>query len=191
MTRLSRPQVLLLPALVLTTVLTGCGGGSSSVSGTSSPSEWASALCGSLKDLPGHAQDLQTELQEKAKDVVTDPKSVRDAFADALGVLKDDFTGGVTALKKAGSPDVKNGKEIQTDVVTALDNVASLFADAQEKVSKTEPTQAALVDAFTSVGGTVSEGFQKFSKTFDELDSKSGELKKAGEDNKDCKQLEG
>lgn len=198
MTRSPRPVTLLLTAVALGTALTACGdsggdgglgGGGDKKSSGSSADDWVGALCGALKDLPDHAKTFQSELTEKAQDIATNPKSVQDSFAEALALLGDDFEGGSDALKKAGPPKVQDGEEVQKDVVEALDGVVELFRDAEDKIKETTATPDALGAAALEVGTTIGKGFEEFGDTFEGLD-KNDELKKAAEDNADCKKLE-
>ena len=187
MTRPPRALALVAAAAALTTAVSGCGGGTK----TASADEWAGALCGALAKLPDHAQALQTGFAAQAQRLQSDPKGARDDFATSLDEIAKDFSAGRKALDDAGRPKVDKGEEIQKTTLEGLDKVEKVFSDAADKVRKTEPTAAALGAASTDVLKSLSAGFTEFGNTFDGLDSKSAEIKKAGETNADCKKLNG
>ena len=169
--------------LAVVLALTACGGSSGA-----SATEWTSAVCKALTPLVSQSDQLQSSLSGKAAQVAKDPAGVKAEFDKALGTLAATLQDGIDAAKKAGPPDVDNGEQIQKDTLSGLQGAVDTLKAGQAKLKSVEATPEAVGKAFVDIGTEVSNGFEKFGATFDNLD-KNKELSKAGDDNPDCKAL--
>lgn len=144
----------IVPALVaIALLLAACGGGSSSPNAVPAD-EYATSVCGAMKDwlttMQSEAEKMPTSFADtdEAKTAVTDFFSAIVASTDTMA----------TAIKDAGVPDVDGGEEAAAALNETFTNVKTLFTDAQTKIEgMSTDDQAAFGAALTEVGTSMSD----------------------------------
>jgi hypothetical protein len=131
--RSRRPAILLAIAVVVPIPLAACGS-TSKQSGTVSASSYIAQLCSStaswLRGIEARAAALESELGPNVSTV--QGKRILESLVDTA---VSDTESVVTALRTAGVPEVKNGKNISHVVLTSFEGTASHIGELQSQVA--------------------------------------------------------
>ncbi len=170
-------------------VLAACGSSSSSAS----PTDWTSALCGGLSGVISDQSSISGTLKAQGATIGSNPGKFRDVFAMSLGKLAGDFSNARDRIDKVGAPNVKNGDQLQKDVLAALGNGAQIFNDAKGKVAAAKPDKTSVVAAVSDAGAALTKGGSALQDALskaqkDDVDKK---IAQAGNSNPECKKLAG
>src|SRR5438105_3453752 len=168
-------------------VLSACGGGGGGGLGKSSAEQYVKTVCTSIG---GWVKDIQTRVGKVQKENPSSPqegkKTITEFFDGVIG-----STGKLVGeIKAAGTPDVDNGAQISSSVVTALQKAQSLLQQARARVQAL-PTDNphAFVTAVQQISTAVQGAFEKAGKQFSNL--KSSQLETAASKEPACKALGG
>lgn len=153
--RLARPLVVVLAAVILAFVASGCDGGKS-YSGTK-PSTWAASVCGALTtwrdSLQSGSQSLQADLQK-----VRELQAVKARFIVFLQNAERSTKTMINGVRSAGAPAVKDGAAIQQDLVTGLTRARASFTRA---IAGAQDLPARNPRAFSRAVGKLGQNVQK------------------------------
>ncbi len=110
--------------LAVSATLTACGGSSSS--GTS-PEAYVKSICNAVGPFEKDVQARSSALNLSSIKSATEGKTALQGFLNAVAADTDQA---VTKLKAAGVPNVNNGKQIQTAIVTAFSQLKTALQQA-------------------------------------------------------------
>jgi hypothetical protein len=171
-------------ALVSTLVggLVACGG-----SDTVSARDYASDVCGAVKQYTDGIQERVSEIQSDAPQNPEEGKEVLTTFMDNMISDTDEL---INEVEEAGVPDVEDGEQIADEMQSALEQVKSLLEDARSQIADlpTDDPQA-FAEGTAEIGTTLSESGQEIQTGFEEL--RTDELREASEDIEACQEIEG
>lgn len=169
--------VLVVTSLAL--VSTGCMGDDSSE--TSSPTEWADALCTAIST-------WTNELQQIGTDITSSPTT--ETLEQAADDLDTATTAFVDEIEGLGGPDTEGGDEIEESVQEFADTAEEEKAEVQEAVDDAEGATG-IAGAIGVAGGSIQAmggALQTMLQTFEDADV-GGELEAAFEEAESCRQL--
>jgi hypothetical protein len=178
--------------LAVVAIVTACGSSSSSGSGGSSSSgvsaaAYVKAICTAVgpfeKDVAARSNALNS-----AK--LTSAAQGKQAVQQFLSAVSTDTDQALTKLRAAGTPNVANGKEISTTIVSAFQQLHTAIGTAltQAKNLSTSSPQAFQKGA-TALGGTVQQSLGGISTSLGKL--QSPDLEKAAAKEPSCTALSG
>jgi hypothetical protein len=176
-----------LAALALITfALAGCGGSGSS---TVTPRAYVSAVC---KAVGPFETDVVNRSSALNLTTISSPKQGKVALQGFLSAISDDTKHALAKLKTAGTPDVKNGKQIATAIVNAFAQLNTTMTQAVKQAS-TLPTNSApaFKGAAQSLGNTVRTSMSKIGTNLQSGTLKSPALEQAAAKDPACKALAG
>lgn len=169
--------------LLAATVLTGCGGGDSSSSGSTSTSEWADGLCSSIVDWTDSVSSAATSLKgdNLSEDSV---KGAVDDVGDATDTFVDD-------VKDLGTPDTEAGQKAKASLDKLANNLDKELAEIRSAANYYTIGVSGAVSALTTISENFSMMGQQISSTFRELEQldAQGELADAFEQSDSCQEL--
>lgn len=183
MARTRKIQIAVVGAVVLTMVVSACGGGDKA-----SASEYVGAVCGAFTNFQSTMAEGQSEVQQA--DPTADPESNKELltgfFSDASSAADD----AKSQIEDAGVPDVENGEEVADAVNSTVDGLVSGLEQAESDAealptdSEAEFTSGAQ-ELTTSLQDTVSNAAEATSQVQENAD-----LQAAADENPDCQGLE-
>ncbi len=183
-----RRSIALIGALVVL-VISGCGSSSSSSTSTSSVTAGAyvKGICNAVR---GWAQDIQTRSGALNVANIKNTKQGKTAIEGFFNAAVSDTTAVVTKLKDAGTPNVTNGKQISTALVSSFSQIETALAKGKTAAGAL-PTGSPT--AFKSGGQALANNVrQSLSGIGAGLSGlKSPELEKAAKSEPACKPLTG
>lgn len=178
------------PALALSvaalTGIAGCGSGSSGVSAAT----YVRSVCNAIYPFERNVVVRESELALSLSAIKTtaEGKSVLRAYI--TGVAKDTDTA-VAKLESAGSPSVKDGKQISAAIVQAFTRVGTAMHAALQKANALPTTsQAAFSQGVRSLVASLAS-IRGISQQLQSSPLKSPELVKAAGKEPACKNLSG
>jgi ABC-type transporter Mla subunit MlaD len=159
---------------------TGCGGDDDG--GSSATTEWADGVCTAISTWGDSITATGESLRAGATDA-DDLRTAVDEFEDATQTFVDD-------LRELGRPDTEAGDEAQEALEQLADDVDENVSKISEAVEEAEGVSE-IVEAATSVSGTLSTMGQQLSSTFAELQQleAADELEEAFRDADACDEL--
>ena len=184
---------ILVCAALLATAAGGCGGGgSTSYSGTS-PDEWASTVCGGLKEW---SQGLKDESQMFST-AVAGARSLKSAKSKLILFLRraEQSTQALNEkVQSAGAPAVKDGDALQRELEDGMKSAEESFGRATARARKLSTTDnQAFVRGTLALGQGVQSELAATGRSFDGLSDKydAKDLNEAVAKEPACKQLTG
>ncbi|MFG2027719.1 small secreted protein [Streptomyces sp. NPDC048825] len=115
---------------VLVLALSGCGGDDDSSEKLNS---WAKEVCDEVQPQAKKIEAANTSIQKQTSDNST-PADVQKTDSQAFQDMSDAYKAIGAAVKKAGAPDVEDGKKKQADAVKELDGISTSYADLKKQV---------------------------------------------------------
>jgi hypothetical protein len=180
----SLPRALGVLCVVLALAIAGCGGG-----GSSSSDEWASTVCGALDEW-GQSLQAGSEALRPAMENTQDLESVKENYIGFLEDAEQNSQELVDDVESAGPPETDGGEALQSELVSALENVQAGFARAVDRAEELSTRDG---DSFrTGVGALsndVEKNLQAAGAFFDGIGERSAEIEEAIEDNPRCGQF--
>jgi hypothetical protein len=172
--------------LAAAAVLGGCG---SSKSSTVTPSAYVRSICNAVVPFE---QDVITRSGKLDLTKIKNPAQGKDALKTFLTSISADTDQAVTKLNSAGVPDVKDGKQISTAIVSAFNQLKTTMhrAATQAAALPTTSTQAFQSGA-ASLGSDVRNSMTSIGQNLQASTVKSPELQKAASKEPACKSLSG
>ena len=170
----------------LVLLLSACGGGGGGLGGGKVGAQrWIKSACTSIGSWVSDIQKRVTAVSSQHPSTPQEGKKTITDFFDAVisdtGKLIDD-------LKAAGTPDVPNGDQIETAIVTALEKAKSLLEQARSRVpSLPTDNPQAFLNAIEDMSRAVQRAFQQAGKQFSNL--RSPELEQAASQEPACKTI--
>jgi hypothetical protein len=167
-------------------VVSGCGSSSSSSSGVSAGS-YVKAVCTAVR---GWAQDIQTKSGALNVTSISDTKQGKTAIEGFFNSAVSDTGSVVSQLKAAGTPNVSNGKQISSALVSSFSQIENALGTGKTAAAALPTASPA---AFRAAGQTLANDVrQSLSGIGAGLSGlKSAELEKAAKSEPACKPLTG
>jgi hypothetical protein len=167
-----------LMCLALAVTLGGC-------SSSPSPRAWAASVCTALTPWRTEISTLNTTAQQQMS-AETTPAQAKENLTRLFGGAKDASEKAREGVRKAGVPDVDNGKRIAAGFVSSLSAMRDAYGRAESGIEglATIPTKT----FYTQVGTVVSTLTAEYDKSgldTSKLDSK--ELSQAFDDVPECR----
>jgi hypothetical protein len=131
-------------AVVTAAIAIGIASGSAPAAPQTAPATWAKAICASATQWSTSIQKHAGVLQHLNS--TTNIKSVKTLLVAFLSGSVTDTQKLITAIKKAGAPNIKNGKAAQATLIGGFTQLKGYFAaDAKKaKALSTDPLKFAL-----------------------------------------------
>jgi hypothetical protein len=172
--------VLVVTSLAL--VSSGCMGDDSSE--TSSPTEWADALCAAVSTWTNELQQIGTEITSSP---------TNEALQQAAADLDTATTAFVDDVQGLGGPGTEGGDEIEDAIQVFADTAEEEKAEVQEAVDDIDDAEGAtgIAGALGVAGASIQAmggALQTMLQTFEGADA-GGELEAAFEEAESCRQL--
>jgi hypothetical protein len=148
------------------------------------PVAWAKSACGTLRPW---AQGIQTAVTNAQSSFgkSADPVVVKPQLDKLFGDAATSTGAAITAIDKAGIPDVKNGERIAKDFRTALVGARDAFAKAQKAVAALNPAdKAKFAPAVSKIGSQLGADYGAAGKQL--TSAPSTELKAAFDKTPEC-----
>lgn len=188
---MSLPRALGVLCVVLALAAAGCGGGGDGDGRSSSktPDEWASTVCGALEDwgrsLQAGSEDLGPALQN-----TKDLQNVKEKYIGFLEDAEQNSQELVDEVKSAGPPETEEGQALQSELVSALEQVQESFARAVDRAGEISTKDA---DSFRSGVGELSNDVEKNLQAagafFSGIGERSPEIEEAMDGTPSCGQF--
>ncbi len=169
-------------ALTATAVLAGCGGSSSS---GVTPAAYVKSICSAVGPFE---KDVQSRSSALNLSTLTNASQGKQALKQFLTAIASDTDTAVSRLKSAGTPNVKNGKQISTALVTAFSSLRSALTQAASQADSL-PTDSPqhFKTAAQQLGTSVQSQMTSIGASLNGL--KSPEREKAAANDPTCKSL--
>ena len=173
--------------LAVSLTLGACGGGSSSGSSSVTPAAYVKAICQSVGPFEKDVQSRSSALNLGA---IKNPAQGKTALQGFLSAVASDTDNAVSKLKAAGSPDVKNGKQISSAIVTAFSQLRGALSQAVSSANSL-PTgsAAAFKPAAVTLGNPVRTSMSNIGSGLTGLSSPA--LESAAKKEPACQSLNG
>ena len=169
-------------AFATAALLAACG---SSGSSNVTPASYVKSICSAVAPFE---KDVQTRSSALNLTTVNSPAEGKKALQGFLNAVASDTDHTVSQIKSAGTPNVKNGKAIQTAMVSAFTQLQGAMHQAASQANSLPTTSAA---AFKSgadaLGGTVRNSITGIGTSLNGL--KNADLEKAASGEPACKTL--
>ncbi len=163
-------------------LVSGCGGGSSSGSGTKPAEDWANNVCSAITTWTSSVRQTGSSLQSG--------KVSKDSLNKAVNEFESSTKQFADDLKGLGRPDTDAGQKAQASVEKLAGEIQS-DADKIKSEIKGASGLSGYQKALTSVGATLQQMGQQVTSTFQELGSldAKGELESAFKKADNCSSL--
>ena len=177
---MQRISGLLVVGMTAVALAAGCGGDDDS--GSSATTDWANGVCEAISTWGDSVESTGESLRSGATNA-DDLREAVDEFEQATRTFVDD-------LRKLGKPDTEAGDKAQEEIEELADDVdenVSKMKDAADEASGA----GGILEAATTISGTLSTMGQQLSSTFAELQQldAEGELDQAFRDADACDEL--
>src|SRR5215210_2492087 len=177
---MQRISGLLVVGMTAVALAAGCGGDDDS--GSSATTDWANGVCEAISTWGDSVKSTGESLRSGATNA-DDLREAVDEFEQATRTFVDD-------LRKLGKPDTEAGDKAQEEIEQLADDVdenVSKMKDAADEASGA----SGILEAATTISGTLSTMGQQLSSTFAELEQldAEGELDQAFRDADACDEL--
>jgi len=174
--------------VVLALAAAGCGGGGDD-GGSSSSDEWASTVCGALDDwgksIQAASQDLRPAM-ENTKDL----ENVKEKYTGFLEDAEQSSQKLVDEVKSAGPPETEEGQAVQSELVSALENVQRSFARAVDRAEELSTKDGdSLRSGVGVLSNDVEKNLQAAGAFFNGIGGRSPEIEEAIEEEPSCGQF--
>lgn len=164
--------------------MTGCGGSSSSSTGTSAKS-YVTAVCSTIGPFQ---KDIQARSSALDVSTLTSPTAGKQALEGFMSAVIADTDKAVNGLVSAGAPAVQNGKPIAAAIVNAFRQLKVALQQAQAQTAALPTTSAAAFKAAAQTLGTsIRTSVGAIGGSLNGL--KSPELEKVAKSAPECKAL--
>ena len=145
----SAPTALTLVAVVTALALSACGGSS-----TVSPRQYVTAVCKAVRQFATAAGPVAAALRSST---TTSPTAAKTEIASALDQLSAATHRTLSAVRQAGTPDIKDGQKVERLLVSRLGQIDTTLSNLAGR-AKTLPTSSrtAFAQAAVQLGTDVS-----------------------------------
>jgi hypothetical protein len=173
----------------------GSSGGSAKRNDTSNGArpvnEWIGTLCSSVATWRTAVTDASTRLTSQIGAGVTNVDSAKAAVGSTLDASVSATDALIAALNRNGSPDVKNGAQIEQKVVGSFQSGRQVFVDARARVNTLPSDPVAFAGQASQIVSSIQSGFSSFGTAFEQAQKLDADQKitEAGNKNAACKQL--
>jgi hypothetical protein len=131
---------------------------------TASPDQWTGAVCGALDSW---VHDVHAAAEKVATSRPTSARNVRTKLTKLLALSQRETAALLAALKKAGQPDVKGGKQIAATLREGFVQVQRTVVDARKTLAKASTKDPkAFMDATRSVQDSLEAGLEGVQAAF-------------------------
>lgn len=181
---MSLPRALGVLCVVLA-LAAGCGGGSDS----SSSDEWASTVCGALDEW-GKSLQAGSQALRPAMENTQDLENVKEKYIGFLEDAEQSSQQLVDEVESAGPPEIEEGQEVQSDLVSALENVQESFARAVDRAEELSTKDGdSLRSGVGLLSNDVEKNLQAAGSFFKGIGERSPELEEAMAGDPKCGQF--
>jgi hypothetical protein len=157
-------------ALVIPIVLAACGGGGGSGSKVSADA-YASTVCTHVKTWLDQIKQRVGDLQA-AVSPGTSPTKGKDLLRSYLDGVISDTDDMINAIKDAGTPDVPNGDQLSSTLLSGLERARGTFDDARGQVdSLPTSSRSAFAHAAQQLGSSINSKVGGIEQSFQGLHS--------------------
>lgn len=129
--RLTRPGFAMC-TVALAALAAGCGSSSSS-SSTKSPQAWVKSVCNAVVPFKSDLTSREQALSSAASSSGGNLSTVKQEFRSFLSSVAADSSTVTARISAAGTPNVSNGKQIESRLVSALRELTAAFQKAQSQ----------------------------------------------------------
>jgi hypothetical protein len=177
-------------AVLLAALVAGCGGdddaGTDGADGTVSAQAYVTDVCTSISELTTVVGEGESELDQEA---LATPEQGRDALVGFLGDAADAAGDAHASVEEAGTPDVDGGEQAAAAVSGAIDDLQTIFEDAQAEAEDMDTDDAAgfAADA-QEIAASLQESGRRIQQSLGAVEE-NDELAEASEDVEACEQL--
>ncbi len=179
--RLTKPSTLT-AALTATAVLAGCGGSS-----TVTASKYVSSVCSAVAPFERDVLNRSDALDLTS---VKSPVQGKQALEGFLTAITNDTSTAVSKLKSAGTPNVKNGKQISNAITGAFTQLQTAMNRAARQAKALPTTDAtSFKNGATSLGNQVRTSMNSIGSNLQSSTLKSPELQQAAAKEQSCKSI--
>jgi hypothetical protein len=136
--------------------------------------EWAEGFCNAVEDWQTtalKAHDLVDDVIENGVSSKALAKSAQKKIVDALAAASKKSTSASKAVKALGTPDVPNGAEISTTIVTGIGDTAEAFGDAKGDVAKASTDPKKFRAKVKTISAQVDKDLEKAGEGISEIDA--------------------
>lgn len=179
-----RKRTSILATMTIAAVLAGCG---SSGSSNVTPGSYVRAVCTAVGPFEKDVVRRSSALNLATINNATQGKTALQGFLTAVA---SDTTRALSKLKAAGTPNVKNGKQISSAIVGAFTKLNTTMSHAVNQANSlpTNSPQAFKAGA-QSLGNTVRSSMTNIGTNLQSSTLKSPELEQAAAKQRACKSL--
>jgi hypothetical protein len=172
----------MIAAISTAAVLAGCG---SSGSSNVTPASYVKSVCSAVAPFE---KDVQSRSSALNQTTVNNPAQGKQALQRFLTAVAADTDRTVSQIKSAGTPNVSNGKAIQTAMVSAFTQLQSAMHHAASQANSLSTTSpAAFKTGADALGGAVRSSITSIGSSLNGL--KNADLEKAASSEPSCKSL--
>lgn len=180
-------------SLLLTAGLGACGGGDGGDGGDSGGGDGGSgetvAAGAFVSDVCTAVNDWISGIQERSAAIANsfqsgDPEESKGALSDLFGQMSAQTEELVTAVEKAGVPDVDDGEQIADDLSSVFSQTADLFAQTQEDIEALPTDPQGFQKGAAEIGPTLQEAITNITSSVSDTDN--AELQEAFEKEESC-----
>lgn len=176
----------LLATIALAAALAGCG--SSGSSGVSAKA-YVKSICGAVAPFE---KDVLTRSSALNLTQVKSPTQGKQALQSFLRAISGDTDTAVSKLQSAGSPNVKNGKQISSAIVSAFTQLKSAMHQAVTQADQLPTGSAtAFKNGAVALGTNVRNSMTGIGQHLQASTIKSPELQTAAKNEPSCQQIGG
>lgn len=173
-------------AVAAAATLAGCGGSSSSSSGASAAS-YVKSVCGAV--IP-FEQDVLTRSSAINPTSIKSAEQGKQVLHTFLSAISTDTSSALSRLQSAGTPSVKNGKQISTAIVAAFQRLKTTMTTATTQSSSLPTSSLKAFEAGTqTIIGNVRTSMNAIGQDLQSSTLKSTELQAAAAKEPSCKGL--
>ena len=134
-----------------------------------SAEKWVRSVCTAL----GKWEDALAAARANQDPDATEPEDRKEAVVDYLDEVTDATSTLLADLKKAGTPDVDNGKAVAKAFRKGFGQARATFVDASDAAERLETDDPAQFDDdVADIVSAIETGAGEIGETFDEADSK-------------------
>lgn len=144
--------------------LGSCGGG-----GTSAD-EWAADVCTGLKDFVSEISETQADVQAAVSPEST-PEQGRELLIETFDSMIESTDSLIGKIEDAGTPDIENGEEIQSNLVSGLEDMKTALEEAKPKIEALPDDPTAFKTEAAQIGTDLQTELQGIGNTLSAMEA--------------------
>lgn len=160
--------------------LGACGGGGVSAD------EWATDVCNGLKQFVTEISETQADVQAAVSPEST-PEQGRELLTETFDSMIESTDSLIGKIEDAGTPDIEGGEEIQSNLVSGLEDMKTALEDAQPEIEALPDDPTAFKTEAAQIGGDLQTELQGIGETLSAMDAP--ELEEETQDVEACQSI--